>query len=195
MYCSEGESGKGVTSKAFKELISDSAEFDFDMEDIARFREEFKTLFEKLSGIYLKMKNAEKMLEQEQKRQQRKADTDQHGDSSAKLAVKSPKSSTIRSALTERAVDNTATRETGGQKLGIEHSVAAKTSPLVGCEEKDSVDSWSHSQSTLVSELDRSRDLLVTGPETRRVHERNRIYDVMEVSLPDQSQYTNVFTF
>ena len=76
MYCTDDDDGRrGTTSKAFKELISDSAEFDFNMDDIARFREEFKTLIEKLSTIYLKMKNADKLLEQEQKRQLRNAET------------------------------------------------------------------------------------------------------------------------
>lgn len=58
----------GSGSRAFKDLISDGAEFDFNMEDIARFREEFKTLIERLSALYQKMKIAEKMSEQEEQR-------------------------------------------------------------------------------------------------------------------------------
>ena len=58
----------GSGSRAFKDLISDGAEFDFNMEDIARFREEFKRLIERLSALYQKMKIAEKMWEQEEQR-------------------------------------------------------------------------------------------------------------------------------
>lgn len=59
-------------------LISDSAEFNFNMEDIARFRVEFKTLIERLSKIYHKFKRAEK----EQERQ-RRANGNAAGDDAA----------------------------------------------------------------------------------------------------------------
>ena len=36
----------------FYDLITNGSEFDFDMDDIVRFREEFKTLIEKLSGVF-----------------------------------------------------------------------------------------------------------------------------------------------
>jgi len=58
MYCEEGETNLGDSRRAFRTLISDGAEFDFDMKDIARFREEFKTLIERLSVVYMKWKNA-----------------------------------------------------------------------------------------------------------------------------------------
>jgi hypothetical protein len=76
MYCEEGEVARGETSRAFHDLISDGAEFDFNMADIARFREEFKTLIERLTNMYKKVKDAEKVLELEQKRQ-RAASTDE----------------------------------------------------------------------------------------------------------------------
>lgn len=69
MYCEESDVTRGAASRAFHDLISDGAEFDFNMEDIARFREEFKTLIENLSDLFQKAKAAEKALEQEQKRQ------------------------------------------------------------------------------------------------------------------------------
>ena len=54
--CSEGEK----KNNPFYHLITDTEEFDFDMSDIRRFREELKTLVEKLSGIYLKWKKVER---------------------------------------------------------------------------------------------------------------------------------------
>ena len=51
MQCgSEDEKKK----KPFYHLITEQEEFEFDMQDIKRFREEFKTLIEQLSGIFLK---------------------------------------------------------------------------------------------------------------------------------------------
>ena len=67
MHCQEGGVARGPASRAFRELISDGAEFDFNMEDIIRFREELKTLIERLSPLYHKMKNAGKILDREQK--------------------------------------------------------------------------------------------------------------------------------
>jgi hypothetical protein len=46
------EAGK----RPFGGLITDSPEFEFDMEDIARIREEIRTLIERLSPCYLKWK-------------------------------------------------------------------------------------------------------------------------------------------
>lgn len=43
----------------FKDLISDSAEFNFNMDDIGRFRLEFRTLVERLSTVYSKFKKQE----------------------------------------------------------------------------------------------------------------------------------------
>ena len=71
MHCENTEVITGLSSRAFQELISDGAEFDFNMDDIARFRDEFKTLIENLSRLYVKAKSAEKhaILEEKMKRQ------------------------------------------------------------------------------------------------------------------------------
>jgi hypothetical protein len=71
MHCETTEVKTGSSSRAFHELISDGAEFDFNMDDIARFREEFKTLIENLSRLYVTTKSAEKqaILEEKMKRQ------------------------------------------------------------------------------------------------------------------------------
>jgi hypothetical protein len=71
MHCDRSEVIAGSSSRAFKELISDGAEFDFNMTDIARFRDEFKTLIENLSRLYIKTKSAEKhaIFEEKMKRQ------------------------------------------------------------------------------------------------------------------------------
>lgn len=58
MYCEESTQGAG--QRAFYDLISDSAEFNFGMKDIARFRKEFKILIERLSKIYLRFKKKER---------------------------------------------------------------------------------------------------------------------------------------
>jgi len=67
MHCEETDIISGSSSRAFQELISDGAEFDFDMADIARFREEFKTLIIQLSRLYAKAKSAEKQAIFEEK--------------------------------------------------------------------------------------------------------------------------------
>ena len=40
----------------FSRVVTGGAEFDFDMDDIVRFRSEFQTLIERLSGVYSKWK-------------------------------------------------------------------------------------------------------------------------------------------
>jgi Ulp1 family protease len=52
----------------FLELITDSPEFSFAMPDIARFRNELKTLIEMLSGVYTPWKQEENRKEREEKR-------------------------------------------------------------------------------------------------------------------------------
>jgi hypothetical protein len=64
MYCDPDDK---KTRQAFNHLITDGAEFDFDMSDIARFREEFKTLIERLSDIFLRLKKTEKAEQRELK--------------------------------------------------------------------------------------------------------------------------------
>jgi Ulp1 family protease len=64
MYC---DSGDKKTKQAFYHLITDGAEFDFDMSDIARFREEFKILIERLSDTFLQWKKTEKAEQRELK--------------------------------------------------------------------------------------------------------------------------------
>ena len=44
---------------AFKGMITNGSAFDFDMKDIARIREEFATLIDRLSPKYLAIKDAE----------------------------------------------------------------------------------------------------------------------------------------
>jgi hypothetical protein len=51
----------------FQELITESAEFTFGMLDIARIRLEMKTLIERLSGVYLPFKLAERRAVREEK--------------------------------------------------------------------------------------------------------------------------------
>jgi Ulp1 family protease len=65
MYCEEGGITRGSESRAFHDLVSGGPQFDFNMKDISRFREEFKTLIERLSVVYQKMKSAEKEPEHE----------------------------------------------------------------------------------------------------------------------------------
>jgi hypothetical protein len=55
------------TKKVVYHLITDGAEFDFDMSDIARFREEFNILIERLSDIFLQWKTTEKAEQRELK--------------------------------------------------------------------------------------------------------------------------------
>ncbi len=184
MYCSEYESGRGATSKAFKELISDSAEFDFNMEDIARFRDEFKTLIEKLSGIYLKMKNAEKLLEQEQKRQQRKVTDEAPPSLAAKIETKPVSASSER----ERSVDAPVNLEThmyGGssnQEFMIDR-VRASTSRTIGRKDKENFKDWMGSK--LVLELGGPFDRLEYASGNHAVQEERHDYTAME----DKSQY------
>ena len=52
---------------AFYQLITNGDEFNFDMDDIARFREEFKILIERLSKLYIDMKWIEKEQQKKQK--------------------------------------------------------------------------------------------------------------------------------
>ena len=73
MHCENTDVITGSSSRAFKELISDGAEFDFNMDDIARFRDEFKTLIENLSRLYVKAKSAEKQAMFEEKMQRQAA--------------------------------------------------------------------------------------------------------------------------
>jgi hypothetical protein len=54
----------------FQELITESAEFTFGMPDIARIRLEMKTLIERLSGVYLPFKLAERRAVREEKQRQ-----------------------------------------------------------------------------------------------------------------------------
>lgn len=66
MHCGEDDLAVGSSRRnAFKELISDGVEFDFNMDDIARFREEFKTLVENLSRLYVKSKSTEPAVQAE----------------------------------------------------------------------------------------------------------------------------------
>jgi len=44
----------------FFDLITSGSEFDFNMDDIVRFREEFKTLLERLSELFVRRKREEK---------------------------------------------------------------------------------------------------------------------------------------
>jgi len=73
MHCENTDVITGSSSRAFKELISDGAEFDFNMDDIARFRDEFKTLIENLSRLYVKAKSAEKQAMFDEKIQRQAA--------------------------------------------------------------------------------------------------------------------------
>eukprot|EP00934_Nitzschia_sp_Nitz4_P002048 Nitzschia sp. Nitz4//scaffold80_size88189//71589//78338//NITZ4_005093-RA/size88189-processed-gene-0.64-mRNA-1//1//CDS//3329558648//2048//frame0 len=57
MYCDR--SSRSTSRSAFYDLISDSAEFQFGMDDIARFRDEFKMLIERLSEVYMSFKRSE----------------------------------------------------------------------------------------------------------------------------------------
>jgi hypothetical protein len=57
----------------FQELITDSPEFSFAMPDIARIRNEMKTLIERLSGVYLPWKQEENRKEKEEKVAEREA--------------------------------------------------------------------------------------------------------------------------
>lgn len=61
----QGDITRGSESRAFHDLVSGGPQFDFNMKDISRFREEFKTLIERLSVLYQKMKSAEKEPESE----------------------------------------------------------------------------------------------------------------------------------
>ena len=73
MYCNAVDVSRGEASRAFHDLISDGAEFDFNMDDIARFREEFKVLIERLTNLYKKSKDAEKAVSEQEKQRKRQA--------------------------------------------------------------------------------------------------------------------------
>jgi hypothetical protein len=60
---------------AFYHLITADDEFDFDMDDIVRFRDEFKVLIENLSKLFLDMKQAEK--EERRKLKQKQEDEEE----------------------------------------------------------------------------------------------------------------------
>jgi hypothetical protein len=57
LYCDSEEEKK---SAAFYHLITEGSEFDFDMDDISLFRDEFQTLIERLSEIHTRWKKEEK---------------------------------------------------------------------------------------------------------------------------------------
>jgi hypothetical protein len=56
--CCDSEEEK--KSAAFYHLITEGSEFDFDMDDISLFRDEFQTLIERLSEIHTRWKKEEK---------------------------------------------------------------------------------------------------------------------------------------
>ena len=66
----------------FKSMITRGPAFQFDMEDIARIREEIGTLINKLSEIYLAMKAEEKKEKKKSKRQAMKSSEKEKQDAS-----------------------------------------------------------------------------------------------------------------
>jgi len=61
------ETDSFTKGRRFKALITESPEFDFDMEDIYRMREEMKTLIEELSKIYAPWKQEQDRKAKEEK--------------------------------------------------------------------------------------------------------------------------------
>ena len=57
----------------FRNVITDSDEFNFGMDDIAALRNEMKTLIQNLSGAYLEMKRKEAAERKERKRREKEA--------------------------------------------------------------------------------------------------------------------------
>ena len=67
------EAGAFEKGRRFKALITESPEFDFDMNDIDRIREEMKTLIQELSKVYAPWKQEQDRKEKEEKSAKRAA--------------------------------------------------------------------------------------------------------------------------
>jgi hypothetical protein len=60
-----GRADRKIGKRPFGGLITGSPEFDFDMEDIARIRQEIRTLIEQLSRMYVSWKKSKELAEKE----------------------------------------------------------------------------------------------------------------------------------
>jgi hypothetical protein len=93
-----GRADRKADKRPFEGLITDSPEFGFDMEDIARIRQDIRTLIERLSKMYSYWKKKKDLAEKEARleekarlSQARKSDANLSKDSSESVAANEQK--------------------------------------------------------------------------------------------------------